>query len=491
MADIPWWTLPPSAAIQASSFNGGEVARAAQQQQLANQSAAFQLQRMAPLLAQQQELANQTTAFQLQRMAPLLAQQQELANQRSALDNQSTGYTMPGKAFAGRNDVTRQRLMGLILEGRDPGQGSQWSNTSKTSGPAVPQNQEPGTAQQIGSPQWMVSGGLAPQGNQVGAPEGTYSSRDFQGLDSQNQTWVRQGAMSLGLRDGNGEPITANSSPSSVAAAVRNYQKSSLMAKRPVMPLSSNPDDISKWLVETQTYQQGAPTMLQGAVADLIKAGQGNQGQQIGQTQGKQDIKRFESAEHGRQNVARALGINPDNLGAAGSTEGTKLGQSLVSRGESYRSLRAQANEIASGLPRLMDPKNKGELDQQMVSVTRLVNKMAAASGTEGAMEMSLQESGVPKSLIDAHGVADAAKIWFTQNPAARVDWIKGLPDILFRNVMAPDYRAVGGDPDAWKRTLDAPKGLPTISGPSDPAFVALPKNAEFLGPDGKKRRKR
>ena len=468
---VQWWAKSPLEAIEKASFNAPQLMMDAR-------TAALNQQKI-PLELQAATLANQRFGA----MTPLEVQKASLANT-------TTEMGLPVQALNARLGADMAQMQLSRLEGTNPVQpgstpwwkekpATQFQNTGKT-GPAVPLDE----STQVGSAAWTLGG--APRGNVNQAPlEGSYTDKDYQSLDQANRKWLTQGAQTLGLKDGNGDPITERSSPSAVRQAVRAYQASLAQAKRPVMPFG----DVSKmgeYMTADQAFQNSLPTIHQGAVADLIKAGQGNQGSALGQTQGKQSIQAWQSADNARQIAAKTLGLAPDNLGPAGDPAATKKGQDLVARGASYHALKVQVEDIAENLPSLLDPRNKGALDQQMASVTRLVNKMAGASGTEGAMEMSLMEAGIPRSLIDANGVGEAVKIWYTQNPTLRASALRELPDILYKNTMAPDYEALGGNSTAWKRKLDGASGanLPTIS--TKEAYDALPAGAKYLDAKGR-----
>lgn len=235
-----------------------------------------------------------------------------------------------------------------------------------------------------------------------------------------------------------------------------------------------NPDKPGESLASASSAANQAESLANQTAQELGEKGRGMKGERLGQAATAQSTafsgQTRESIERARHGYAKDLQLDPDRLGPAGSPEAAETGRELQTRGGQYQALAKQVEEIVHKLPELNKPTNKKLLDQEIASLTRLVNQVAGGSAAAHSMDQSMQEIGGPTNLFAANGVGEGFRILLTNGtPQQQARLIGALPAIIFRNTLGTDYRGFGGDPDSWKKRLDSEIAKPSKAGVSDP----------------------
>ncbi len=284
-------------------------------------------------------------------------------------------------------------------------------------------------------------------GDQTAAPI-KVPAFDISKLSSQSRAQLAQALAAKGI-------TTSDLSAGATQAVQNDINAKWGAASARVFDKDGNPDPLAQQR-NKDVFQTTVPSLIQGGLDGLLGSGREQTGANLGQKGATNSLEATRTAEANRQKYATTLGADPDALGQYGSPDAGKVGKAMDERGGAYVALRQQTQELAQNLPSLLLPQNAIALGQEEGSLTRLVNNVAGANGTEGAMRTSLSEAGVPSTLLDSYSPMDALRTFIKQaDPTIAQNAIRKLPDILYRNVILPDAQALRMDPDAWKVKLD------------------------------------
>jgi hypothetical protein len=252
-----------------------------------------------------------------------------------------------------------------------------------------------------------------------------------------------------------------------------------------------NPDKPGDSFASAATAANQAENISMQTAQEMGEKGRGMRGERLGQAATKQSTDQsaaaWESNEAARKSYAKDLDIDPNRLGQAGSKEAAADGRELKTRGGQYKRLVSQVSELIPRLPELNMPGNKNALEQEVTTLTRLVNSVSGGNSAAHSMDQSLSEIGAPKNLFQANGIKDGVRILLTNGtPAQQAKLIGALPGLMYKNTLAPVYEGYGGDPDSWKERLDAEIVKPKNTGVRDPVRAPMDKDPKVGETNGK-----
>lgn len=307
-------------------------------------------------------------------------------------------------------------------------------------------------------------------------PTASFTRRTAQSVSSasaaQKQEWVR------GLR---GAGIALPPDNKLTDEDIANGLNQAAEARIRAQVAGMNPDKPGESLASASAAANQAESLANQTSQEMGEHGRGMKGERLGQAATAQSTafagQTRASIENARHSYAKDLQLDPDRLGPAGSPEAAEAGRELQTRGGQYQALARQVAEILPKLPELNKPTNKKLLDQEIASLTRLVNQVAGGSAAAHSMDQSMQEIGGPSNLFAANGVADGFRMLLTNGtPKEQARLVGALPGIIFRNTLGTVYRGFGGDPDAWKARLDAANETPGRAGVRAPVRAGAGK---------------
>ena len=295
---------------------------------------------------------------------------------------------------------------------------------------------------------------------------------------AQKAEWVR-GLRAQGIPMPADQDLTADDIAAGLTTAAQNKVRAAVAGM--------NPDKPGESLASAATAANQAGSIANATTQAIGDEGRSIKGERLSQASTAQSTafagQTRESIENARQTYANKLGLDPDMLGPAGSPQAAETGREIQTRGGQYQALLSQVQEILPKLPELNKPANKKLLDQEVASLTRLVNQVAGGTSAAHSMDQSLQEIGGPTNLFEANGIGQGARILLTNGtPQQQARLIGALPGIIFRNTLGTDYKGLGGDPNAWKSQLDSQvlgnnaPGAPVRNSPPAAGGAGAPK---------------